>query len=76
MFFMAIFIILTHIVTCLLIMVAQFTSSTDDDGKFTYANTWMDDEQILSLDDIGLYITSFYYTISTITTVGYGDLHG
>jgi hypothetical protein len=22
-----------------------------------------------------LYCTSFYYTISTITTVGYGDLH-
>ena len=23
-----------------------------------------------------LYITSFYYTVSTITTVGYGDISG
>ena len=23
----------------------------------------------------GLYCTSFYFTIATITTVGYGDLH-
>lgn len=76
MFFLIIFTILTHIVTCLLIMSAQFSSATDEDGKFTYVNTWMDDDQILGLSDIGLYITSFYYTISTITTVGYGDLHG
>jgi hypothetical protein len=29
-----------------------------------------------TLDNLRLYFISFYYTISTITTVGYGDLVG
>ena len=34
----------------------------------------MEGNEISSLGDLELYCTSFYYTISTITTVGYGDL--
>ena len=40
----------------------------------------MDDDYILSIvakeGDFELYVTSFYFTISTITTVGYGDISG
>ena len=40
----------------------------------------MDDDYILNLvknkNHMEIYITSFYYTISTITTVGYGDISG
>ena len=25
---------------------------------------------------VSLYITSFYFTVTTIATVGYGDIHG
>ena len=31
---------------------------------------------ILNEDNFELYATSFYYTVSTITTVGYGDISG
>jgi len=38
----------------------------------------MDQPYILGIkdNDVALYLTSFYFTISTITTVGYGDISG
>ena len=30
----------------------------------------------MEYDDGDLYATGFYFTITTITTVGYGDIHG
>ena len=40
----------------------------------------MDNPYILQLLEekkhMEIYVTSFYYTISTITTVGYGDISG
>ena len=36
----------------------------------------MDDDYIKELGPFELYITSFYYTVSTVTTVGYGDISG
>ena len=75
-FFIIIFFMLCHIVACVWVVSAQFSGDITDDYNFIPVNTWMDDEYILSLDDYGKYITSFYYTISTITTVGYGDISG
>lgn len=41
----------------------------------SYDGTWMAlSDDILGLSDAGLYFTSFYFTIATITTVGFGDL--
>lgn len=52
----------------------------DSEGKINYEQTWMNDEYILNIvnnkNHWGLYATSFYYTVSTITTVGYGDISG
>lgn len=75
-FFILFFILLCHIVSCLLLISAEFGASVEDDGVKTYENTWLNDDYILSLDETGKYITAFYYTITTISTVGYGDLHG
>jgi hypothetical protein len=36
--------------------------------------SWID--KYIELDNLYLYITSFYFTVTTITTVGYGDISG
>jgi len=59
------FLLITHIVTCVWVMITQLSSGPDN---WIYAGGFQDDGQV------ELYLTSFYYTITTITTVGYGDI--
>ena len=35
---------------------------------------WINAGEYSELPDNQLYLTSFYYTITTMTTVGYGDI--
>lgn len=65
--FMAIFLMICHIVSCLWIIVAHF-----EEGN---PNTWLN-EDYQAMSAAGQYLTSFYFTITTITTVGYGDISG
>ena len=54
---------MTHVITCFWIIVGTM----DEDP-----NSWMTG---LEYESKGrLYMTSFYFTITTITTVGYGDM--
>jgi|TARA_B110000285_G_C15065596_1_gene584929 hypothetical protein len=64
-FFM--FVLIAHIITCLWIFSASF--ATD------YEGTWMEGD-FAALGSSDQYLTSFYFTITTITTVGYGDISG
>jgi hypothetical protein len=68
-FFMIIFFILCHISSCFWIMIAQFHS--DD-----FVGTWMEKYIDLGYAEKELYWTSIYWTVTTITTVGYGDISG
>ena len=73
-FFALASILLMHIMTCFWVMLPQFLTIEDDS---LYAGTWLekytkDDKLIYS--DSQLYITSLYWTLQTITTVGYGDI--
>jgi hypothetical protein len=68
-FFLIIFFILCHISTCFWIMIAYFA---DEDYKGTWMEGFIED----GYSDRELYWTSFYWTITTITTVGYGDISG
>ena len=52
-----------HLLACLWIIIGQI--DPDD-------NSWTHETQDWSRSDI--YLTSFYFTITTITTVGYGDI--
>lgn len=52
----------THVVACFWIIAGDFSSSEDSWTKAYGAETRSD-----------LYLTSVYFTITTITTVGYGD---
>ena len=69
-YFLIVLLLMCHIVTCLWIIAVQFTDEED-------FNTWKgSDSYITNLELWDLYVTSFYFTVSTITTVGYGDIRG
>ena len=62
--FVCYFAMITHVVACIWIIVGQL-----DEGD---ANSWMAGE-VNEMSQNDKYLTSFYFTITTITTVGYGD---
>lgn len=47
--------------------------SVTDDGDFS---NWLSQENFSEMDGFKLYSSAFYFTIATITTVGYGDVRG
>jgi hypothetical protein len=70
-FFMLLFLIITHIVACFWIIIPQFHNKEDTD----YEGTWLE-EYIDGKTPQQLYALSVYWTIMTITTIGYGDISG
>jgi ABC-type uncharacterized transport system permease subunit len=70
-FFLIIFFVLCHIVACLWIVCAQFYNDDDD-----YTGTWIENFDKYKTNKTALYDISMYWTITTITTVGYGDISG
>ena len=67
-FFLLIFIIMCHIMTCIWLIAASFSGETSEE------TSWQDDYKDLTSAE--LYITSLYFAVTTITTVGYGDISG
>ena len=63
-FFIMMFIMMSHIVSCLWVLAATIYDSSE--------GTWI--ERFGNMSGVELYLTSLYYTIETISTVGYGDL--
>ena len=64
LFFMAMFMILSHTVACLFVIIAGL----QDENWLT---EYQQNEDYLETD---FYALSLYWTITTITTVGYGDI--
>ena len=60
--------ILCHILTCIWVITATFAGDEEDDVS------WIDGFDEGNTGEI--YITSLYYTVTTMTTVGYGDING
>ena len=63
-FFVIMFLMLCPIVSCLFIMVAAMSEGEN----------WIQDGGYADLHHEEKYLTSFYFTVTTITTVGYGDI--
>ena len=61
---MLLFLLMNHFFACLWILTSTINDSTD--------GTWLEDFN--QLPTIEQYLTSFYFTIETVTTVGYGDV--
>ena len=69
-FFILIFFVLIHIVSCLWVIAAALI---DDE---TYAGTWLESKISDNSSQSEMYALAFYWTVTTITTVGYGDISG
>ena len=78
---------LAHFMACFWIFTANISlePKVDDDGNpvLDEKGTPMNENTNLilffrfdKLEVSSLYITAFYYTVTTITTVGYGDIRG
>jgi Ion channel len=65
-FMLIIYLVLQHIIACLWIFTARFA----DDSK----ETWIYRSQLIDATDVALYISAFYFTVTTVVTVGYGDI--
>ena len=59
-----------HILCCLWVFMSKI--SAEEDG---ISGTWMDTDWKENSTDSELYLVSFYYIITTMTTVGYGDIY-
>lgn len=60
------FIILQHIAACIWI----FAARQDEQGKLN----WIYQKNLMDAETGDLYLTSFYFTVTTVLTVGYGDI--
>lgn len=70
-FFFLMLLLLCHFVCCLWIFVARNFQDDEIDG-----DTWIEAGGYGEYSVFDLYFTSYYFTVTTITTVGYGDIRG
>ena len=66
LFYVFMALLVCHISACLWIFFAHFAG--EDTQK------WLDDETYKEMKDEDIYLTSFYFIITTFSTVGYGDI--
>lgn len=70
-FFFLVLLLLCHFVGCLWIFIARNIEDPQIEG-----DNWIEAGEFQDLTMSELYATSCYFTMTTITTVGYGDISG
>ena len=68
-FFFLILMLLCHFVSCIWIFTAKNFQKDDEDS-------WITSGEFEDFPMSEMYLTSFYFAVTTITTVGYGDISG
>ena len=66
--FVITFFIFCHIVACIWILIALLE---DENGE---SEIWLDFYQLYYADNVDIYITAYYFVITTFSSVGYGDI--
>jgi hypothetical protein len=78
-FYLIVFVIVAHSMACFWIFISNIESwdniYVDSQGKVSYMN-WIVKGSFNSYNNYQIYSTSLYYTVTTISTVGYGDITG
>ena len=68
---------ITNIIACFWIFIARISHDDPEDiDNHDYVHSWIEAGEFSDLTPSELYATSCYFTITTITTVGYGDISG
>ena len=69
-----------HFLTCVWVITGEFAYEDIQEKKSrgieTDEKSWIDDYKTPGYPAEALYLTSFYFTTTTVTTVGYGDYSG
>jgi hypothetical protein len=68
MWFLVIILFINHVLACLWVIAAKV------DENYNWILTYKTEQNLHDLKDSELYITSFYFVSTTVTTVGYGDI--
>ena len=66
LFMSILFFLMIHIIACFWIFIAEFDETSKE--NWIYSKNYQD----LSIYD--LYVASFYFSVTTVVTVGYGDI--
>lgn len=68
MWFLVIIMFINHVLACLWVIAAKV------DDHSNWIETYKIEQNIEKIKDSHLYLTSFYFVSTTVTTVGYGDI--
>lgn len=72
LFFILTLMLACHLIGCMWIYLAKTFSAEDEDGNAK--QSWITLNQMENMSPGELYATSVYFTMQTLTTVGYGDI--
>lgn len=70
-FFLIIYMILLHVMTCVFVIAGQLRDVVDETKEMP---SWIDES--IDSGTSGTYLDAMYFAMMTVTTVGYGDLGG
>ena len=79
-FFSFLFVVMLHVLSCVWVITGDLAYedilAAQAAGKTSTEDSWISPYKGTDFTTGMLYLTSFYFTTTTVTTVGYGDISG